>query len=259
MHRVGLRRAVDVAEWVAGSDDESLVIQEVNEEEDPDNVMGGMPNAGEIVVRQHFGGTSLGEAETDHRSVSGQNDEYAAEEDRHFNSNDAVDAKPINEQVLNTTSSGSSGREPLSGNTAGEELPPKQHHGVDRRSETADLIVAGQENSSLPKVEDETEAKIIVSDRDLADVCESSNRISPEDGNDNGNTNGDGHETIRPMQLVKHRKVRAVNRSSETRSATGEIPSPLHTSRMPSFGSGLVPPTMGNGLLKPLLWSHHQE
>lgn len=130
-HRIGLRRAVDVEEWVAGSDDGSLRVQEVNEEDDPENVMGEMPNAD-------------------------------------------IDA-------------------------------------------STDVVSSEDENGSIDD------------------------------------------ETAPPLQLVKHRKVRAVNRSNEANIATGDMPSPLQNSRIPSFGSRLPPPTMGNGLLKSLLWSQCKE
>ena len=224
MHRVGLRRAVDVEEWVAGVDDGSLRIQEVNEEDNPENGMSGISNAADSVVRQPFGRIVLEETEMDDRSGSGQ--------------------------------------EPLVDDNAGEAVPHNQRHRVSQGSEIADLVVAEHEDFSLPGVEDEAEDRIIDLNRDLADVSnisELSSWVSPEDGNGNGNTDGDGHETLQPMQLFKHRKVRAVNRSSETESATWEIPSPLQNSRIPSLGSRLVPPTMGNGLLRPLLWSHYRE
>ena len=276
LHRVGLRKAVlgaeDVEEWVAGLGERSVLTQEVNEGGDRENAMDAMPKAGDLITGKHFGHNAFGETKMDQGDGSAEektarkreaeakaNEEHVAEKDGHFDLNDAVNANHINERTRNHTNSKSHGREPLIYVNAGEAIPNNQRHGDSQGSEIADKVVVEQEDFSLSEVEDEANTNIIGSNHDLADVSnmdELTDWVSPVD--ENGSADA---ETVPQMQPVKHCKVRAVNRSREFKAAAWETPSASINQRTSSLGSShvLVSPTMGNGLLQSLLWSHHGE
>ena len=239
LHRVGLRRAVlgaeDVEEWVAGLGDRSLLIQEVDEGNDHDNAMDAMPNGQQS-------GRNATEMDQSHGSVEEKtarekqaeakaNEEHVADKDGNFRLIDAVNTDHINERTL-------PGREPLININAGETTPNNQRHGDSQGSEIADLVVVEQEDFSLREVEEEANTDVIGSNHDLADVSNidvSTDWVSP--GDENGSTDGEGHETVLPMQSLQHCKVRAVNRSRGPKTAAWGTPSSLQNPRTPSFGS----------------------
>lgn len=279
LHRVGLRKAVlgadDADEWVDGLDDRSLLTHSVNEGDDRGSAMDAMPKTGDIVIEEHIGGNTLGETEQGQSHVSAKektggethtepkaNKEHVAEKDDHFALNDAVDANRINEQTRKYTGLQSCGREPVIYVNAGEAILHDQRHGVSQGSHTADLVIGDQEEISPLEVEDEANIQNIDSNHDLANVSNndgSTDWVSAMD--EPGSTEADRHETTPPMQSLDDCKVGAVNRSGEPKTAAWKLPSPLPNPQTSSFGlrHALVSPTMGNGLLKSLLWSHHRE
>ena len=278
LHRVGLRKvllgAEGVDEWVPGLGDRSLLAQEANEGENHEITMDAMTETGDAVVGEQPEGnapikTNMGQGEmTAKEKTAGElqaeatpNEEYAVEKDGHFDLNDLVDANRINEQTQKCTGPESCGPEPLIEVPTGEAVSNDQRHGVYQGSDTAGLLVGNQDDLKVLMVEDEANIEHVASNSDLADLSnanESTDWVSQQDETDS--TDSDRYETVSRMSAFKDCKVGAVSWRSEPNNAAWEIPSRLPNPQTSSlrFKHALRLPTMGNGLLGSLHWSHRK-
>ena len=279
LHRVGLRKfllgAEGADEWVPGLGDRSLLAQEANEGDNHETKMDAMTETGDAVVGEQPEGnaprkTNIGQGQmTAKENPAGEqqveaktNEDYVVEKDGHFDLNDLVDANRINEQTRKCIGSQSCGPEPLIEVPTGEAVSNDQRHGVYQGSDTSGFLVGNQDDLKFLEVEDEANIEHVASNYDLADLSndnESTDWVSQQDKTDS--TDSDRYETVPRMPSFKDCKVGAVNSRSEPNSAARGIPSRLLNPETSSLGfrHALRFPTMGNGLLAPLLWSHHKN
>ena len=278
LHRVGLRRVllgaevVDVVdEWALRAG--TLHAREASERDDHESTMDFMTRAGDAVVEEQLEGNdseeaNMGQAQvTQEGDITGEtqveataNEEHIAEEEGHFDLDDLVDANHINEQAPKCTNPRSCVPEPLIEVPTEKAVPHHQRHGVCQGIVTAGLVAGDQENFDFLDVEDEADIEDVAPKCNLADVSddkESTGQVSHQSENDGANV--DRNEIVPWMQSVKDCKVGAVNWRSEPKTAVWEIPLQRllnpHTSSL-GLRHTLPLPTMGNGRLRPLLWSN---
>ena len=273
LHRVGLRKvllgAEGVDEWVPGLGDRSLLAQEANEGEVHEITMDAMTETGDAVIggepeRNAPIKTNMGQGQMSAKvkTVGEQQveakpkEEYVVEKEGHF-----VDANRINEQTQKCTDSESCGPEPLIEVPTGEAVSNDQRHGVYQGSDTAGLLVGNQDDLKVLMVEDEANIEHVASNSDLAGISnanESPDSVSQQDETDS--TDSDRYETVSRMSSFKDCKVGAVSWRSEPNNAAWEIPFRLPNPQTSSLGfkHALRLPTMGNGLLGSLHWSHRK-
>lgn len=264
LHRVGLRRAVlsaeDSDETVAGFDDRSMPIHKAHEGDNDENTVDAMTKAGDTVVKEHPGGnasqeTNLGQVEMraeekaagDIQTEAETNEEYVAETAGEFGSND--DADRINEQTKKSTSNQCCGPEPPINVDTGNVLRHEQRQDG--------LKLGRQEDSTVSEVEDEANIKNVASHGDLADSSSNDNEPTGGFTSQQDKTSGDGYLAVPRMRSAKDRKMRAVSWNSGPEAAAWETGSRVLSRHTASLGSrhALPHPTIGNGLLGPLLWN----
>lgn len=278
LHRVGLREALlgaevvevveVVDEWVLPA--ETLYAQEASEGDDHETTMDVITRAVDAVVEEQLEGndSSMGQGQvTQEGDITGEkqvettaNEEHIAEEDGNFDLDGLVDANRIDEQARKCTNLQSCVPEPLIEVPTEKAVSHHQRHDVCQGIGTAGLVVGGQGDSDFQDVEDEADIEKVAPDCDLADVSddkESTGRVSHQSENDGADV--DRYEIVPWMQSVKECKGRVVNRRSEPKTAAWEIPfQRLLNPQTSSLGlrHALPLPTMGNGRLRPLLWSY---
>lgn len=276
LHRVGLRKAVlsaeDADERVAGLGDRSLFIHVAHEGDDGEHAMDAMMETGSTVVGEHSEGNASGETNTGQIQMSARqkaaeeeqaeaetNEEYVGEKVGCFDPNDVADANRINQQTKKSTSLHCCGPEPLIGVDTEKALSHELGQGVGQGSDMGELVLGDQEVCKVLQLEDEANIENVASNHDLADVSngnELADVVSRQDETDG--TDADGYVAEHRMQSVKDRKMRAVSWSSGPNTAAWETGSRLLSPQTSSLGSRhAVPlPTIGNGLLGPLLWNN---
>ncbi len=280
MHRVGLRKALlgaevvevveVVDEWVLPA--ETLYAQEASEGDDHETTMDVITRADDAIVEEQLEGNDSGEASmgqgqvTQEGDITGEttaNQEHIAEGDGHFDLGGLVDANCIKEQARKCTNLQSCVPKPLIEVPTGKAVSHYQRHDVCQGIDTANLVMGDQEGVDFLDVEEEDDIEDVAPNCDLADVSddkESTGRVSHQSENDGADVVK--YEIVPWMQSVKESKGRAVNWRSEPKTAAWEIPfQRLLNPQTSSLGlrHALPLPTVGNGRLRPLLWSHREE
>lgn len=275
LHRVGLRKTIldaeDADQWVAGLDDRSLLTQEASERTDRENTTDAMTQPGDTFAREQFEGdvseetnrgqsqvTAEGKTAGEKQADGKANEEHVTNKDRHIDLKDIVDANRMDEQTQNCTRSQPCGTEPLIDVNTEEAVPHDQRHGVSQGNDIRNLVVRDREEISSLEVEDEADIENVTSNCGLADDVSDDTQLTDCVRQQNKPDGADGHEIAPRIPSVKDCEMEAVNWSSNRKAASWETPSRLLNPQISFLGlrHSLALPTMGNGFLRPLLWSH---